>query len=87
MNTLHIMKQNKIKPIPIELNFYYNTNKRINRLRKQGNLSRLLIIGLIIWNIFLTYKLFVAPVNVPRISEKLNQQIVLEELPNELIGE
>lgn len=78
-------KTNNIKKIPTELNFYYNTNKRINRLRKQGNTSRLLILTLIIWNLFLTipHIHFNHP-NIPQFSDVENELIMqLEEIPTE----
>lgn len=68
-----------IKLIPTELNFYHNTNKRINRLKKQGNTSRLLIITLIIWNIVLSCQFIPAPVNIPQFTDKQNEQIMIEE--------
>lgn len=83
-----VRKQN-IKPIPTELNFYHNTNKRINRLKKQGNTSRLLIIGLIIWNLILSLQhINFAHPNIPQFTDSENELIMqLEEIPFEIIGE
>lgn len=73
-----------IKQIPTELNFYYNTNKRINRLKKQGNKSRLLIILLILWNIVLTLQFIPQKTIIPQFTDKQNELIMqLEEIPQE----
>lgn len=86
MNTAHINKQNNIKHIPTELNFYYNLNTRVKRLKKQGNISRLLIIALIIWNIILSCQFLPAPANIPQFTDKQNEQIMmLEEIPMEVL--
>jgi hypothetical protein len=78
-------KQN-IKLIPTELNYFYNTNKRINRLKKQGNTSKLLIITLIIWNIILSCQFIPAPAIIPQFTDKQNEQIMmLEEIPMEVL--
>lgn len=78
-------KQN-IKLIPTELNYFYNTNKRINRLKKQGNTSKLLIIILIIWNIILSCQFIPAPAIIPQFTDKQNEQIMmLEEIPMEVL--
>lgn len=76
----NIARKQNIKPIPTELNFYHNTNKRISRLKKQGNTSRLLIIGLIIWNLILSLQQinFNHP-NIPQFTDKQNEQIMIEE--------
>ena len=52
MNIAQMNKPNNIKHMPTEL--IYNLNTRVKRLRKQGNISRLLIMTLIIWNVTLT---------------------------------
>lgn len=88
MNNI-VHKSNNIKHIPTELNFYHNTNKRINRLKKQGNTSRLLILALIIWNLSLTlpHIHFNQP-SIPRFNDSVNELIMqLEEIPTEVIGE
>lgn len=73
-----IRKQN-IKPIPTELNYFYNTNKRINKLRKQGNTSRLLIIALIIWNLVISMNYLKSNTTIPQFTDKQNKQIMIEE--------
>ncbi len=80
MNTAQINKSNNIKRIPTELNFYYNTNKRISRLKKQGNTSRLLIMFLILWNIVITLQFIPQKTIIPQFTEEQNKQIMLEEL-------
>ncbi len=80
---------NNIKKIPTELNYFYNTNKKIKQLKKQGNTSRILILALIIWNLFLTipHIHFNHP-NIPQFSDTENESIMqLEEIPTEIIGE
>ena len=75
-------KTNNIKHIPTDLNYFYNLNTKLKRLKKQGNTSRLLIIVLIIWNIILSLQLI--PVNIPQFTDKQNEQIMqLEEIPTE----
>lgn len=86
MNIAQINKTNTIKHIPTELNFYYNLNTRIKRLKKQGNTSRLLIIALIIWNIVLTISLIHPQIktDIPQFTDAENQLIMqLEEIPTE----
>lgn len=56
MNTA--TKQNNIKHIPTELNYFYHTHKMIRRLKQQGNTSRLIILGLLIYNTILTVKIY-----------------------------
>lgn len=82
-------KTNNIKHIPTELNYFYNTNKRINSLRKQGNTSRLLIIALIIWNLFLTIpQMHFNHSNIPQFTDAENELIMqLEEIPIKTIKE
>lgn len=86
-NTAH--KTNNIKHIPTELNYFHNTNKRIHRLKKQGNTSRLLIIALIIWNLFLTIPhIHFNQTNIPEFNDSENELIMqLEEIPTEILGE
>lgn len=89
MNTAQKNKTNNIKHIPTELNFYYNLNTRVKRLRRQGNTSRLLIIVLIIWNLFLTISIAQQQIttNIPQFTDKQNEQIMmLEEIPMEVLG-
>lgn len=76
MTTAQNKINNKVKYIPTELNYFYNTQLRINQLKKQGNKSRVLIIALIIWNLILTmqvYKLagesIIPPYNLPVLEE------------------
>lgn len=86
MNTAQINKHNNIKHIPTELNFYYNLNTRVKRLRKQGNTSRLLIIALIVWNIVLSINLIHPQIttNIPQFTDAENELIMqLEEIPTE----
>lgn len=86
MNTAQINKTNNIKHIPTELNFYYNLNTRVKRLRHQGNTSRLLIIALIVWNIVLTINLIHPQIttNIPQFTDAENELIMqLEEIPTE----
>ena len=90
MNTAQINKTNNIKHIPTELNFYYNLNTKVKRLRKQGNTSRLLILALIIWNIVLTINLIHPQINspIPQFTDEQNELIMqLEQIPLEVIGE
>lgn len=83
------IKSNNIKYIPTELNYFHNTNKRINRLKKQNKTSRLLILTLIIWNLFLTIpQIHFNHPNIPQFTDTENELIMqLEEIPTEIIGE
>ena len=86
MNIVQTNKPNNVKYIPTELNFYYNLNTRVKRLRRQGNTSRLLILALIIWNMILTISLIHPQIttNIPHFTEAENELIMqLEEIPTE----
>ena len=88
MNTAQRNKTNNIKYIPTELNFYCNLNTRVKRLKKQGNISKLLIITLIIWNLFLTINIVQqqTTTKIPQFADKQNEQIMqLEEIPMEVL--
>ena len=56
MNTAK--RPNNIKHIPTEYNYFYHTTRMLRRLRQQGNISRLIIIILLTWNIILTVKMY-----------------------------
>lgn len=79
MNT-HKQKIKKVVPLHTEQTFYYWMTKSINRLKRQGNSSRILIWLLIVWNITLTipYIKPQAPA-IPQFDNKMNQQIMIEE--------
>lgn len=85
------IKQKHITNIPTELNFYYNLNTKVKKLRQQGNTSRILIIFLILWNLVVTLNFIPAKTTIPQITDKQNEQIMmLEEIPEaefENIGE
>ena len=72
----------KVIPIHTQQSFYHWMSKNINKLRRQGNTSRLLIIGLIIWNIALTISAIKPILNnpqIPQFDESTNQQIINQE--------
>lgn len=74
------IKKKSTKQIPTELNYFYNTNKRINQLKKQGNKSRLLILALIIWNLVLTLQIYKPDSNIiPQFTDKENEMIMIQE--------
>lgn len=82
MNAAQINKTNNIKRIPTQLNYFNMMHKRTIVLKKQGNISRLLIIVLIIWNIFLTWAVVPNSSSIPQFTDKQNEQITqLEEIP------
>ena len=84
MNTAKINKTNNIKRIPTQLNYFNMMHKRTMLLKKHGNISRLLIITLIIWNIFLTCAVIPNSSPIPQFTDKENQLIMqLEEIPTE----
>jgi hypothetical protein len=75
-------KTSKVVPIHTQQSFHYWVFKSINKLKHQGNTSRLLIIGLIIWNIALTVTAIKPILNnpqIPQFDESMNQQIINEE--------
>ena len=73
------IKPNKLAFIPTELNYIAMNNKRVKALRKQGNTSRILIIALILWNIFLTCAVIPNSSPIPQFTEEQNKQIMIEE--------
>lgn len=73
------IKPNKLAFIPTELNYIAMNNKRVKALRKQGNTSRILIIVLILWNIFLTCAVIPNSSPIPQFTEEQNKQIMIEE--------
>lgn len=82
MNTARIHQTtSKVIPIHTQQSFYHWMSKSINRLKKQGNTSRLLILGLIVWNIALTVTIAKPIINStpPQFDAKTNQQIINEE--------
>ena len=84
MNIAKINKTNNIKRIPTQLNYFNMMHKKTMILKKQGNISRLLIIVLIIWNIFLTCAVIPNSPPIPQFTDKQNEQIMqLEEIPTE----
>lgn len=87
MNTVQINKTNNIKQIPTQLNYLNMMHRRTIALKKQGNISRLLIIILIIWNIILSCQFLPATAIIPQFTDKQNEQIMmLEEIPTEVLG-
>lgn len=73
-------KSRKIIPLHTEQTFYYWMSKSINNLKTQGNTSRLLIIGLIIWNLVLTLQINLPRHNpFPEFSKEQSQEAMLEE--------
>ena len=85
MNTAQTKQINNIKRIPTQLNYFNMMHKRTMVLKKQGNISRLLIIALIIWNIFLTCAVIPNSSAIPQFTDKQNEQIMqLEEIPTEV---
>ena len=85
MNTAQTKQTNNIKRIPTQLNYFNMMHKRTMVLKKQGNISRLLIIALIIWNIFLTCAVIPNSSPIPQFTDKQNEQIMqLEEILTEV---
>lgn len=77
---------NNIKHIPTQLNYFNMMYRRTIALKKQGNISRILIMALIIWNIILSCQFLPAPANIPQFTDKQNEQIMmLEEIPVEVL--
>lgn len=77
---------NNIKHIPTQLNYFNMMHRRTIALKKQGNISRILIIALLIWNIILSCQFLPAPANIPQFTDKQNEQIMmLEEIPVEVL--
>ena len=80
-NLLH--NHNNIRYIPTPHNYFTQTNNTLKRLKHQGNISRLLILALIIWNIILTVIISqpITRANIPQFTDLENQMITqLEEI-------
>lgn len=79
--------KNKIKSIPTGLNFFFAIDKRFRQLTKQGNISRILILILIIWNLIISINILTtkqSTLNLPEFTDVQNIQIAeLEEIPLE----
>jgi len=63
------MKQTNIKYIPTGLNYHYCLNRKCNKIIKQTNTSRLLIIALIVWNLILTTGFIIDNIQHPYIPK------------------
>ena len=72
---------NNIKHIPKELNYFYNLNTRVKTLKKQGNISRFLIIILLLWNIGLTINQQTAINKAPKTNVKIIEQGEITDIP------
>lgn len=99
MNNTVPTNNNKVTPINTDINFYYWMTKSIDKLKVNGNTSRILIVFMIVWNILLTLwlgGLTMAYIQYPFIDDNNDgQQVIatpvrfeLEPVPdNELKGE
>lgn len=80
------IKPTKISYLPTELNYFMILIQRFKNLRQQIVISRLLILGLIIWNIGLTLALIPTSANIPQFTHEETKQILqLEEIPIEFM--
>lgn len=90
MNTAQTNQTNNIKRLPTQLNYFYLMNKKLKRHREVINVSRIMILLLIVWNLILTTALILPAFSspIPQFTDKQNEQIMmLEEIPTEIIGE
>lgn len=80
------IKQNNIKHIPTELNFYHIINNKLKKHREVINISRIMILLLIVWNLLITTALIIPAIKspIPQFTDSENKTISqLEEIPKE----
>lgn len=81
-----INQTNNIKKLPTQLNYFYLMDKKLKRHREVINVSRIMILLLIVWNLIITTALILPAFSspVPQFTDKQNEQIMqLEEIPTE----
>ena len=75
---------NKIKYLPTELNYFTHLNKKLQRHREIINVSRIMILILLVWNLLITTALILPAFSspIPQFTDKDNELIMqLEEIP------
>lgn len=83
-NTMN--QTNNIKRLPTQLNYFYLMDKKLKRYIEVINVSRIMILLLIVWNLILTTALILPAFSSPisQFTDKENQLIMqLEEIPTE----
>lgn len=81
-NTMN--QTNNIKRLPTQLNYFYLMDKKLKRHREVINVSRIMILLLIVWNLIITTALILPAFSspIPQFTNKQNEQIMmLEEIP------
>lgn len=84
--TKNTTTQNNIKHIPTELNFYYIINNKLKRHREVINISRIMILILLVWNLLITTALIIPAIKspIPQFTDNDNKIISqLEDIPQE----
>ena len=77
---------NNIKRLPTQLNYFYLMDKKLKRHKEVINVSRIMILLLIVWNLLITTALILPAFSspIPQFTDKQNEQIMmLEEIPME----
>lgn len=77
---------NNIRHIPTELNYFTHINKKLQRHREVINVSRIMILILLVWNLLITTALILPAFSspIPQFTDKENELIMqLEEIPTE----
>lgn len=83
-NTMN--QTNNIKRLPTQLNYFYLMDKKLKRHREVINVSRIMILILLVWNLLITTALILPAFSspIPQFTDKENQLIMqLEEIPTE----
>lgn len=87
-NTMN--QTNNLKRLPTQLNYFYLMDKKLKKHREVINVSRIMILILLVWNLLITTALILPAFSspIPQFTDKQNEQIMmLEEIPMENIGE
>lgn len=86
-NTMN--QTNNLKRLPTQLNYFYLMDKKLKKHREVINVSRIMILLLIVWNLLITTALILPAFSspIPQFTDKQNEQIMMfEEIPTEVLG-
>lgn len=86
-NTMN--QTNNLKRLPTQLNYFYLMDKKLKKHREVINVSRIMILILLVWNLLITTALILPAFSspIPQFTDKQNEQIMMfEEIPTEVLG-